>query len=90
MILNCLISHSLPHDRASVERLSSALVDDHEVPRLVSTQVMAWFGSINNGFWTMDVNGIVRQVGLSILRPHSVRPFICESLGSPLISYCTE
>ena len=72
MILNLLVSHSLSHAATSVEVLSSALADVHEVPRTVSTQVMGWFGEIRQGIWKMDVASVVREVGLNILRPFKV------------------
>lgn len=73
LILNLLVSLSLPPSAVSVETLTSALADDHEVPRTVSTQVMAWFGEIRGGKWNMEVNDIVREVGLGLLRKHKVR-----------------
>jgi sister chromatid cohesion protein DCC1 len=73
LILNVLVALSLPHDAARVERLTTALSIDHDVPRHVSTQVMQWFGTIDGGKWVMDVAALVREVGLGILRNHQVR-----------------
>lgn len=73
MILNQLVSDGLSHESASVEQITNALADVHEIPRSVTTQVMAWFGEIRHGSWAMDVNGVVREVGLNLLRPHRVR-----------------
>ncbi|KAF8917995.1 sister chromatid cohesion protein Dcc1 [Mucidula mucida] len=70
MILNQLVSDCLSHKNASVEQLCNGLADVHEVPRSVSTQVMSWFGEIRQGFWQMDVDSVVREVGLNLLRPH--------------------
>ncbi|KAF9055404.1 hypothetical protein BDZ89DRAFT_18952 [Hymenopellis radicata] len=70
MILNQLVSDSLSHQNASVEQLCNALADVHEVPRSVSTQVMSWFGEIRQGFWQMDVDSVVHEIGLNLLRPH--------------------
>ncbi|KAG7449115.1 uncharacterized protein BT62DRAFT_979176 [Guyanagaster necrorhizus] len=80
MILNLLVSHSLSHAATSVEILSSALADVHEVPRTVSTQVMGWFGEIRQGIWKMDVTSVVREVGLSILRPFKDNPIAEDDL----------
>ncbi|KAK0453541.1 sister chromatid cohesion protein Dcc1 [Armillaria borealis] len=80
MILNLLVSHSLSHAATSVEVLSSALADVHEVPRTVSTQVMSWFGEIRQGIWKMDVTGVVREVGLNILRPFKDNPIAEDEL----------
>jgi sister chromatid cohesion protein DCC1 len=57
-----------------VETLSTALTEGHEVSRAVSTQIMSWFGEIQDGRWKMDVDAIVREVGLGVLRNHRV-PF---------------
>ncbi|KAG5650583.1 hypothetical protein H0H81_011722 [Sphagnurus paluster] len=56
----------------SLEILSSSLADDHEVPRSVSTQVMSWFGTIKDGKWKMEVDALIKEVGLGILRHHQV------------------
>ena len=62
----------MQHTSASVEALSAALAEGHEVSRAVSTQIMSWFGEIIDGKWKMDVNAIVREVGLGVLRNHKV------------------
>jgi len=73
LILDTLVSKSMKHTTASVEDLSSALYFDHEISRVVSTQIMSWFGEIKEGKWKMDVNGVVKEIGLGILRRHRVR-----------------
>jgi sister chromatid cohesion protein DCC1 len=55
-----------------------ALAGEHEVPRGVSTQVLGWFGEVmregvGGGRWKMDVQSVVREVGLGILRNYKVR-----------------
>ncbi|KAF8238753.1 hypothetical protein L208DRAFT_1354508 [Tricholoma matsutake] len=70
LILNLLVSLSLPYDGASVEELSSTLADEHEIAKGVSTQVMSWFGNIREGKWSMDINAVSREIGLNILRHH--------------------
>jgi sister chromatid cohesion protein DCC1 len=50
----------------------SALEDDHEIKRDVTTQVMTWFGEINLGKWKMNVEDVLKQVGLGILRVYRV------------------
>ncbi|KAF8913973.1 sister chromatid cohesion protein Dcc1 [Gymnopilus junonius] len=72
--LNLLVSLSMKHTSVSVEDLCSTLSDDHDVPRTVSTQVMSWFGVITEGRWKMDVEGVVKEVGLGILRNHRQDP----------------
>ena len=72
LLLNCLVSLSLPHQAAPVEDLAAALEHDHEVRRDVTRQVMAWFGEVNAGLWTMDVDAMVREVGVGILRAYKV------------------
>jgi sister chromatid cohesion protein DCC1 len=75
-----LVSLSQPHNAASVLELSRSLEFEHEVRRDVTLQVMRWFGQVDDADerWKMDVEKVVRQVGLSILshykvgfRPHS-------------------
>ena len=72
LLLNYLVSLSLSHDAASVEDLVSALVEAHDVPREVSSQVMGWFGQVDEGTWKMDVKAVVAEIGLGILRHHKV------------------
>jgi len=84
LVLNLLVSLSLPHDNASVEELSSTLANEHEVPRGVSTQVMSWFGIIREGKWSMDVNAVLKEMGLSILRHHKVK---LTGLSSVILSH---
>ena len=77
LMLNLLVSLSMKHTSVSVEALSTALADDHEVPRTVSAQVMSWFGELKDGLWKMDAEAVVREVGLGILRNHRVIYFFC-------------
>jgi len=72
LMLNLLVSLSMQHRSAPVETLSAALVDGHEISRGISTQIMSWFGEIKDGKWKMDVNAVVREVGLGVLRNHRV------------------
>ncbi|EFI27719.1 hypothetical protein CC1G_00363 [Coprinopsis cinerea okayama7 len=74
LILNLLVSLSQPHSNASVEALTSSLSDDHEISRVVSTQVLAWFGEIHAGKWKMDVDEVIKELGLGILRNHKDDP----------------
>lgn len=57
-----------------IEKLCTALADEHDVPRTVSVQVMGWFGDINEleGRWTMNVDAVVREAGLGILKESKV------------------
>jgi sister chromatid cohesion protein DCC1 len=72
LLLMHVVSLSQSHDAASVLELSRSLEYDHEVKREVSLQVMRWFGEIDatNELWKMDVQKVVRQVGLGVLRQH--------------------
>ena len=79
LLLNYLVSLSLPHDAANVENLLAALEDDHEVKREVSRQVMSWFGEVKEGKWAMDVDATVKEVGVGILRAYKVRSSIVEA-----------
>jgi sister chromatid cohesion protein DCC1 len=81
LILNLLVSLSLPYNSASVGELSSTLADEHEVARAVSTQVMSWFGIIQEGKWNMDINSVLKEMGLSILRQHKVKNYSSFSLS---------
>ncbi|KAF8974485.1 sister chromatid cohesion protein Dcc1 [Flammula alnicola] len=69
LILNLLVSLSMKHTSVSVEELSSALADEHEVARGVSTQIMSWFA-------------VVKEVGLGILRNHRHEPIERDELLS--------
>jgi hypothetical protein len=70
-----LVSLSQPHNAASVLELSRSLEFEHEVRREVTLQVMRWFGQLDDADerWKMDVERVVRQVGLGILRQYKVR-----------------
>ncbi|KAG7096867.1 hypothetical protein E1B28_004274 [Marasmius oreades] len=74
LVLNTLVSQSIDHKVASVERLSAILLDDHEIPRPISTQVMSWFGTIEDGTWCMDVASVIKECGLTLLRRHKTDP----------------
>ncbi|PPQ98496.1 hypothetical protein CVT24_003987 [Panaeolus cyanescens] len=74
LILAVLVAASEQHASASVESITSQLEEDHEVPRVVSTQVMGWFGDIVDGKWKMDVDSVVKEIGLGILRNHRHDP----------------
>ncbi|EIN11786.1 hypothetical protein PUNSTDRAFT_131939 [Punctularia strigosozonata HHB-11173 SS5] len=76
LLLNTLVVLSVPHDSAPVEDLSAALQDEHDIPRHVSEQVMGWFGTLdsNAGKWNMDVDAVVRQIGIALLRSHRKEP----------------
>lgn len=50
------------------EELVSAMADEHEILREVSGQVISWFGLVKEGLWEMDVNAVVAEIGLGILR----------------------
>jgi sister chromatid cohesion protein DCC1 len=80
LLLNYLISLSLSHQAASIEELISALADEHEIPRAVSNQVISWFGDVNEGLWKMDIDAVIRELGVGILRHHRVRLFLRLSL----------
>lgn len=69
-----LVSLPQPHDAASVLELSRSLEFEHEVRREVTLQVMRWFGQVDDTDeqWEMDVDRVVRQIGLGILRQHKV------------------
>ncbi|KAF8826823.1 hypothetical protein HHX47_DHR5001047 [Lentinula edodes] len=69
-ILNTLAALMLNHESVPVEKLCTTLADEHDVPRIVSVQVMGWFGDINeiDGKWKMDVNSVVKEAGLGILK----------------------
>lgn len=72
LILNTLVLLQLPHTAAPVLDLTLALEDDHEINRKVTRQVMEWFGDTDAEVWSMNVNGVVREIGLGILRAHKV------------------
>jgi sister chromatid cohesion protein DCC1 len=75
LLLMHLVSLSQTHDAASVVELSRSLEYEHEVRREVVLQVMRWFGEVDtaNELWKVDVEKVVRQVGLGILRQRKAR-----------------
>ncbi|KAG6873769.1 hypothetical protein C0995_011588 [Termitomyces sp. Mi166 len=80
LFLNVPVALSLSRESASVETLSSSLADDHEVPRSITTQVMSWFGEIKDGKWKMDVNALIKEIGIGILRNHLHQPISQDGL----------
>jgi sister chromatid cohesion protein DCC1 len=74
LLLNTLVSLSLPYDSASIEDISSALQDEHDIPRSVTEQVMGWFGALDMdaGTWSMNAEALVKQIGIALLNPHKV------------------
>jgi sister chromatid cohesion protein DCC1 len=56
-----------------VEELVSTLADEHEISRTVSTQVMSWFGVVKEEKWSMDVNSVLKELGIGLLKNHKVR-----------------
>ena len=85
LLLMHLVSLSQPHDAAFVLELTQSLEDEHEVRREVTLQVMRWFGEVDaaDTLWKIDVEKVVRQVGLGILRQHKVR--VCAYYPSLII-----
>ena len=73
LLLNYLVSLSLPHSAAPIEDLAAALEDEHDIKRDISRQVMSWFGELDGGLWSMDVKATVKEVGVGILRAYKVR-----------------
>lgn len=60
------------HESAPVWELVGALQDEHQIPSQVSEQVMSWFGEIQHGRWAMNVDAVLKQVGIGILRNYKV------------------
>jgi sister chromatid cohesion protein DCC1 len=69
--LNTLVSLSL-HKTAPLEELALTLEQEHEIKREVTTQVMSWFGTVEEGAWTVDVEAVLTQIGLDILGTYEV------------------
>ena len=65
-----MVSLSLPSECVPLEQLVPVLVDEHDIPRTVSIQVMSWFGSIAQGQWKLKLDMLIKEVGLGVLRPH--------------------
>jgi len=77
IILNLLVSLGLHHDSNNVplDDIVSSLADEHEVPRTVSLQLLAWFGELDESGskWKMNIKDILKEVGIGLLRYHRVR-----------------
>jgi sister chromatid cohesion protein DCC1 len=88
-----LVSLSLLYNAASVLELFRSLESEHEVRREVTSQVMGWFGQVDDTDEQrkMDVEKVVRQVGLGILRQYKVsfsERFFLPALIPRLILTC--
>lgn len=80
LILNSLISHGLSHTDASVHELENTLAEEHEISPQILRQVISWFGIVEDDRWKMDVDAVVKEIGLGILRNHTVRN-VCATIG---------
>ncbi|KAJ8086718.1 Ctf8p and Ctf18p associating protein [Marasmius tenuissimus] len=80
LILNSLASYSIDYRAISVEKLSTILMENHEVPSLISIQVMSWFGNIEEGNWRMNVQSVIKEAGLTVLKSHKNDPVAVEKL----------
>ena len=78
-LLNTLVCQGLPLPPRAVpaHALVHALEVEHEIPRRVTQQVLPWFGKVETDGedprWEMDVNQVVRQIGVGRLMSHKVR-----------------
>ncbi|KAG9014540.1 hypothetical protein FRB95_007221 [Tulasnella sp. JGI-2019a] len=74
-ILTILVSHhSSKTTDISLKDLTDQLQDDHAIAPDVSRQICGWFGDIQPGDkWTMDVEPVVKEVGLGVLVEHRHR-----------------
>ncbi|KAG8864458.1 hypothetical protein FRB96_004961 [Tulasnella sp. 330] len=67
-ILNNLVSHHASRTASiPLKELLDQLQDDHAIAPDVSRQICTWFGDMESGSWTMDVEGVVKEVGLGVL-----------------------
>lgn len=73
LLLTCLVSTQQKHDSAIIVELTRAL-EEHEIQTRVTEQVMGWFGEMDpkDGRWNMNVESVVGEVGLGILRHYKV------------------
>lgn len=74
IILNLLVSLGLRHDNVPLDDIVFSLADEHEVPRTVTLQLLAWFGELDEsgGKWKMNTESILKEVGIGLLRHHRV------------------
>lgn len=79
LLLNTLVSNSFSAEEAPASDVADNLEHDHEVPRSISEQVMAWFGELSSGSalgpdvkWKVDIKGIVKQIGIGLLSNYRV------------------
>jgi sister chromatid cohesion protein DCC1 len=75
LILDTIVIHSLPHGAVRLFILFDSLSAEHEIPQEITKQVVDWFGVVDSakGTWKVDVEAIVKHIGLSILSGHKVR-----------------
>ncbi|CAK5275615.1 unnamed protein product [Mycena citricolor] len=80
-MLNLIIAQNMTPAAIPAEEVSATLADENEISRAVSSQVMGWFGEVrDDGMWTMDVEGVVKEIGLGVLRQHRVEPVVSSTL----------
>ncbi|PVG02456.1 hypothetical protein CPB86DRAFT_725555 [Serendipita vermifera] len=69
-IFTSLVSYGLPRNDIPAARLMEIIQQEHDIPAVVTRQVMQWFGTIDAGKWDMDSLEAVKHVGLGLLRPY--------------------
>jgi hypothetical protein len=59
---------------APLEDLVASLQDEHDVRREVCEQVVRWYGTVDEAShtWKVDIESVVRQIGLGVLRTQRV------------------
>ncbi|KXN89658.1 putative sister chromatid cohesion protein DCC1 [Leucoagaricus sp. SymC.cos] len=84
IVLNLLVSLAFPYDNVPLDDLVSSLAEEHEVPRTISIQLLAWFGEVDESErkWKMDVEAVLREVGMGLLRHHRRDPISKEAFMS--------
>lgn len=72
LLLNAIVAQSMSPDAALVDELVLSL-EENDVSREVTTQILPWFGVVDGNKWSVNVTSVAQEIGLSILQTYQVR-----------------
>jgi Sister chromatid cohesion protein Dcc1 len=70
--LTTIVSERLPTNRIDLSTLRSALLREQDIPEELTSQIIPWFGSVDDDYWEPDLGEMSKTIGLALLSPHKV------------------
>ncbi|KZW00287.1 hypothetical protein EXIGLDRAFT_667661 [Exidia glandulosa HHB12029] len=78
LLLNAIVAQKMSPDAALIDELVLAL-QEHDVPREVTTQILPWFGTVEGNKWKVNVAIVAQEIGVSILQTYQHESVLQES-----------